>query len=369
MRILVAPDKFKGSLTATQVCDAIERGLSNYNSSFDVRKIPLADGGDGSLEVIRPYLGLKSKTLTVMDPLRRPISASYLYSSETAYIEMAAASGINLLDKKERDCLRTTSYGTGQLIVDACQNGLQDIFLFVGGSATNDGGIGILEALGILPMSHGVRLDSVGENLQRITEFESTGQLFNTIRFTLVCDVMNPLYGKDGAAYVYGPQKGADEHAVRLLDDGLRNLAEVIWKSRKVKVSEFPGAGAAGGVAAGLKAFFSVKIKQGIESIMEIVKLSYEIDTSDLVITGEGKFDYQTLQGKVVKGVYDLCLEKEKKLALICGVQALEDAQLAKLKFWKIASLVGPGTSEEQAVNNAEDLLTDRAFQLMDGSE
>ena len=365
----MAPDKFKGSLTAIQVCDAIEKGLTRYNSSFDIKKIPLADGGDGSLEVIRPYLGLKSKTLSVLDPIMRPVSASYLYSSEAAYIEMAAASGINLLDKNERDCLKTTSYGTGQLIVDARKSGLKDIFLFLGGSATNDGGIGILEALGILPVSHGVRLDPVGENLPRITGFDDAGQLFNDIRLTLVCDVMNPLYGKDGAAYVYGPQKGADEKAVRLLDGGLRNLADVIWRSRKIKVSEFPGAGAAGGVAAGLKAFFSVKIKQGIDSIMEIVKLPSEIDAADLVITGEGKFDSQTLQGKVVKGIYDLCLEKEKKLALVCGVQALEDAQLAKLKFWRVTSLVGPGTSEAEAISNAQSLIADRVFQLMDELE
>lgn len=369
MRILVVPDKFKGSLTADQVCDAIGQGLTKYNSAFDIEKIPLADGGDGSLEVIRPYLGLKSKILTVLDPLQRPITASYLYSSETAYIEMATASGINLLNKNELDCLKTTSYGTGQLIVDACKSGLRDIYLFVGGSATNDGGIGILDALGILPMSQRKKLDPVGENLPRITGFQNSDQLFHDIKFTIVCDVMNPLFGEDGAAYVYGPQKGADPQAVRLLDDGLRNLAEVIWEFHKVKVSEFPGAGAAGGVAAGLKAFYSVKIKQGIDSIMEIVKLPSEIETSDLVITGEGKFDYQTLQGKVVKGVYDLCQQKKKKLALVCGIQALDEVQLAKLKFWKVASLVRPGTSEEEAVNNAKALITDRVFELMSESE
>jgi glycerate kinase len=291
-----------------------------------------------------------------------------MYSKTAAFIELAAASGINLLSEQERDCLATTTFGTGQLILDAVSRGLKQIFLFVGGSATNDGGIGILSALGIKALGDRGVLPPKGASLSRITSFDSSGCMVDDIHFTVVCDVMNPLYGPTGAAFVYAPQKGADEAAVELLDRGLRNLAKVIHENHGKKVDDFEGAGAAGGIAAGLKAFFPVIVKSGIESIMEIVKLSSAIESADLVITGEGKFDHQTLQGKVIKGVYDLCRVNERKLAVICGVLDLDETILKSLDFWKVKALVRSGISKEQAMQDAFDIVSQRAFEIISDS-
>lgn len=368
MRILIAPDKYKGSLTALQVSSAIEVGLLRFDSSFIIEKIPLADGGEGSLGIIQPHLKLASTAVTVKDPLERPVKATYMYSKTAAFIELAAASGINLLDEQERNCLITSTYGTGQLILDAFNRGLKQIYLFVGGSATNDGGIGILSSLGVNALGDKGVLPPIGVNLSKITSFDSSGCMVGGINFTVVCDVMNPLYGPTGAAFVYAPQKGADAASVELLDQGLRNLAKVIRENHGKKVDEFEGAGAAGGIAAGLKAFFPVKVKSGIESIIEIVQLSSAIESADLVITGEGKLDHQTLQGKVIKGVRDLCLQKKKKLAVICGVLDLDETVLKSLGFWKVKSLVGSGISKGQAIQNAFDILSQRAFELFSDS-
>jgi len=367
MKVLIAPDKFKGSLTAVQVCRAIERGISKCKQSFDITSIPLADGGDGSLQVIGSHLDLQSRTVIVSDPLGRPIKASYLYSSDTAYIELAAASGLSLMKDEERDSLATSTFGTGELIADARKRGLKTIYLFVGGSATNDAGLGILDALGFTPLGDGQRLDPIGANLPKLTGFQPANNAHIDIEFILVSDVMNPLYGPSGAAFVYAPQKGADQQTVSWLDDGLRNVAKVVLDTSGKRVDDLKGAGAAGGVAAGLSAFFQVNIRAGIEAIMEIVGLSEKVQASDVVVTGEGKFDRQTLQGKVVKGVYDLCASYQKKLVLICGIQDLDTNEISKLDFWKVSSLVRPGTSLSQAQTNAKELLADRAYELFQG--
>ncbi|GJM30572.1 MAG: glycerate kinase [Cyclobacteriaceae bacterium] len=364
MRIILAPDKFKGTLSAMEVCEAMESGLLQHNKKFVIKKIPLADGGEGSLDIIQPYLALQSQSIPVKDPLGRPIMATYMYSNDAAYIEMSAASGISLLKDEERNCLLTSTYGTGQLVSDAFDRGLKRIFLFVGGSATNDGGMGILKALGIKAFGKNGTLSPVGKSLPDITGFDYSDCLTPGIQFTIVSDVMNPLYGPTGAAYVYAPQKGASKETVKLLDEGLRNMARVVWESRKVKIDEFEGAGAAGGIAAGLKAFFPVMIKSGVKFISEIVKLQSEISAADLVITGEGKFDLQTLQGKVVKGVYDICLNNNKRLAVVCGLLDPE-VKLEGLNIWKIVSLVQPGITIEHAMGNAHNLVRQRTFELL----
>jgi len=366
MKILVAPDKFKGSLTAAEVCQAIEQGLLRTRQKLQIQKIPLADGGEGSVDILRQHLNLQQISLPVKDPLGRTIEAGYMISPTAAYIEMARASGLDLLAAGERNCLFTTSYGTGQMILDACGRGISSVFLFVGGSATNDGGIGVLDALGIHAMGAQGLLPAIGKSLPEIIGFAEDHPGIGELDITVVCDVENPLYGEHGAAFVYAPQKGADAAAVKLLDRGLRNLAGVIRRTRGKRVDNFKGAGAAGGIAAGLKAFFNVKIMSGIETIMQMVELPEALSTADLVITGEGKFDRQTLQGKVVKGVYDLCTRTDKKLAVICGVLELEPEIQRSLGIWKVMPLVRADTTLEQARNNAFELVSQRAFELLD---
>ena len=368
MKVLIAPDKFKGSLTATEVCNAIEQGLLQSDETLTIEKIPLADGGEGSLEIIEQHLDLQAVSLEVSDPLGRPIRASYRLSETTAYIEMAPASGLDLLKEDERNCLFTSSFGTGQLILDAYSRGVTQIYLFVGGSATNDAGIGILNALGIRALGNGQFLKPIGISLSELTGFDESLQRIPAggISFRVICDVKNPLYGPQGAAFVYGPQKGADFDAVKLLDQGLRNFAQVVLEKQGISVDNFEGAGAAGGVAAGIKAFFPTSIQSGIEAIIEIVGLGKSVASADLVITGEGKFDHQTLEGKVVKGVHNLCSQYQKRMAVICGIVDLDPHQLETLNIWKVSSLVRNDTTMQQAIDNAFKLVSRRAFELLE---
>ncbi len=368
MKVLIAPDKFKGSLSASAVCNAIEKGLKQHSGDLSIIKIPLADGGEGSLEIIEQVLDLQTIILEVSDPLGRPISASYRLSGTTAYVEMAAASGLDLLKSEERNCMLTSSYGTGQLILDAYQRGAVHIYLFVGGSATNDAGMGILHALGIQLLAKDQLLKPIGSSLAALTGFDETEIIVPTteVSFTLVCDVKNHLYGPKGAAYVYAPQKGADPKAVEYLDLGLRNFAQVVLTQRDISVNDFDGAGAAGGVAAGIKAFYPINIQSGIEAIIEMVGLAEAVAEADLVITGEGKFDEQTLEGKVVKGVYDLCTQYQKRMAVVCGTLDLDPQQLESLDIWKVSSLVRSDTTMDQAIKKAFELVSQRAFGLLE---
>lgn len=368
MKILVAPDKFKSSLTATEVCDAIEKGLLEFDPSIQVKKVPMADGGEGSLKILEHYMDLDPVHIDVTDPLRRLINTSYFLAGPEAYIEMASASGLDILEEAERDCMQTTSFGTGQLIMDAYNRGARHIYLFVGGSATTDAGIGILSAMGIKVLGGNKQLSPVGSSLIDITGFQIVN-LINDIRITVVCDVSNPLYGPDGAAVVYGPQKGADAAAVAHLDRGLRNFAEVVQKECGREVSNFEGAGAAGGVAAGIAAFYPTIIKSGTAAVIEIVGLKEKVATADLIITGEGKLDHQTLQGKVVKGVQDLCNQHLKKVCAICGILDLDADQTKALGLWKIKPLVRKGTTLKEAIANAYELVSSRAFELLEESQ
>ena len=368
MNVLIAPDKFKGSLTASEVCNAIEQGLLQFDETLTIEKIPLADGGEGSLEIIEQHLDLQTVSLEVSDPLGRSIKASYRLSETTAYIEMAAASGLDLLKEDERNCLFTSSLGTGQLILDAYSRGITQIYLFVGGSATNDAGMGILNALGVRALGNDQFLKPIGSSLLDLTGFDETKQRIHAteISFTVVCDVKNLLFGPQGAAFVYAPQKGADSRSVELLDQGLRNFAQVVLKQQGISVDNFEGAGAAGGVAAGIKAFFPANIRSGIEAIIEIVGLAEAVAAADLIITGEGKFDHQTLEGKVVHGVHHLCSRYQKRMAVICGIVDLDAHQLETLNIWKVSSLVRNDTTMEQAIDNAFELVSRRAFELLE---
>jgi len=323
MKILIAPDKFKGSLSANGVCEALKKGIEKTSSSTEIFVKPLADGGDGSLDVLQHYLDLKTITIRVNDPLMRPIEASYSMAENKAYIEMASASGLVLLQEEERDCMYTTSYGTGELIVDAIQKEATKIYLFIGGSATNDGGIGIASALGYRFLNaFGKELLPIGKNLALIKEIDQTQLRYDlsTISLQVICDVNNPFYGENGAAYVYAAQKGANAEDIVLLDRGLENLADCLVHQNYPAIAQVPGAGAAGGVGGGAIAFFGAKLVPGIQTFMELTKLEATLKDCDLIITGEGKIDRQTEQGKVVSGVCEIAQKYQKPVIAICGI-------------------------------------------------
>lgn len=322
MNILLCPDKFKGSLSAREVCEALSKGIATKYSQANIVNCPLADGGDGSLQVLEEYMEVETVTVDCTDPLGRPIKAAYRQTGATAYIEVAAASGLVLLSPQERNCLKTTSFGTGQLVAHAINNGAREVYLFLGGSATNDGGIGIASALGFEFLDESGRtLAPIGENLGKIHTIDDSSVLTTLKELTVkvVCDVDNPLVGPTGAAHVYAPQKGATPAGIALLDDGLSNLAKKLVAAGYPDVVALPGAGAAGGIGGGAVAFLSGQLQSGTATFLEMSGLELAIQQADLVITGEGFLDRQTAQGKLVSGVCQLAKQYGKPIIGVCG--------------------------------------------------
>lgn len=374
MKIIICPDSFKGSLSASGAAEAIERGIlrAAADSPVCTVKIPLADGGEGTAEAMRGPLGGEMVSVDVHDPLMRPISASYLLSgdSRTAVVEMAAASGLYLLSSEERNPLITSTYGTGELIAHAIGSGIKNLLVCIGGSATNDGGAGAARALGIrFTDAEGNEIAEGGYALRNLHHIDISSSLCaNTdINVLVACDVTNPLLGDAGASAVYGPQKGADSDMVQKLDEALANYAKIIQKDLGLDVANLPGAGAAGGLGAGLVAFCGAQLKSGIDIVLDAVKFDAQLSNADLVITGEGSLDAQTACGKTIRGV----LERSKNAGVPCvafggkigDVEALYNAGIASV--FPIAS--GP-MSLEQSMAEASVLLeqaSERVFRLL----
>ena len=372
MTILIAPDKFKGSLSAQEVCDIVE-GEIRAHASINMVALPLADGGEGTCELLTTFSGGTMIRIPVRDPLGRIINSEYGISKDgrIAFLEMATASGLQLLKKEERNPFHTTTLGTGDLIRHALDSGVDEIIMGVGGSATNDGGMGMAESLGIVFYdASGKTLSGNGQNLSNIHSFDSSRvhPRLAQVRFTIFCDVDNPLHGRNGAAYVFAPQKGADEAMVLELDRGLKHYQKILEANDPIKAIraipqnsvDFPGAGAGGGLPASLKAFASISIRRGMDFIAEFTNLEEKIKSADLVITGEGKVDSQTLAGKVVKGVADLAKKHHKRLAIVAGKNELDEQALAGLGAIAVVTLMADGISEQEAVKNASALLKSR---------
>lgn len=369
MKIIIAPDKFKGSLSAVQVCEAIRAGILRVYPDAEVVLHPLADGGEGSLDILANHLQVESIEAIVQDPLFRPQRAAYLKSEEKAYIEMARASGLPLLKPEERSARHTTTFGTGQLIRNAVQRGVREIALFVGGSATNDAGIGMAGALGYQFLDKwGRRVKPTGENLLQIHRIDAGDLLIepDQLKSIVVSDVQNPLFGEQGAAYVFAPQKGALPEDVALLDKGLRQIAELIERDLGVQVANLPGAGAAGGLGAGGVAFLRARIQSGIQTVIEATNLVQHLAGADLIITGEGMFDHQSLQGKVVAGVAQLSQRYEIPCAVIAGNSNLQVEDYQPLGISKVLTIMNKNLSLEQAIAEAGERVEKLAMELME---
>ncbi len=371
MKVLIAPDKFKGSLSAMEVCNAIEKGIKKVDSTIDTIKHPLADGGEGTLAILQNYFDLKTVTVSVKDPLFRTISAKYMVSKDTAFIEMANASGLQLLKENEKNCSNTTTYGTGQLILDAIDKNFYNIVLFIGGSATNDGGIGMAAALGYQFLDkNNIEINPIGKEIGAIENIKKDNLKFEieTLNVTVICDVKNPLFGKNGAAYVYGPQKGTSKREIENLDLGLQNFNRQVKKHLGKEVGIIPGSGAAGGLGAGAIAFLNAKIQSGIDFVMEETGFDELLKSNiDLIITGEGSLDKQTIEGKVIKGISDRAKQYDIPVSIIAGI--IEDEELIRvnLKPKSLYSIMKSGVAVEDAIKNAashiniiaEKLITD----------
>lgn len=308
MKIVIAPDSFKGSLTAVEVADAVEEGVKSVFYDAKIIKIPLADGGEGTVQCLVNATGGKVLQEEVINPLGKKIDASYgiLGDQKTAVIEMAEASGITLISSEERNPLITTTYGTGQLIKSALDRGCKKMIIGIGGSATNDGGAGMVQALGVRLLDKQNKEVGFGGaeliNIHHI-DINQMDQRISKLEILVASDVKNPLCGPSGATRIYGPQKGATEEMMVALEEALDHFARIIDEALDKDVKNIPGAGAAGGLGAGLMAFLDAKLKSGIKIIIEAVKLEEAVKDADFVITGEGKIDNQTIYGKVPVGV------------------------------------------------------------------
>ena len=335
MKILIAPDSFKESLEALDVCRAIQSGFSQVFPDADYKLLPMADGGEGTSAVLSYVLGGRWKEVRVHDPLMRPISAKYLLLPDaTAVIEVAQACGLHLLTVAERNPVIASSYGVGELIADALREGVKRIIIGLGGSATNDAGLGMLTALGMRFHDSDDNMLAQGggalANLQRLDATSFHTSVLQTV-FEVACDVTNPLCGELGASAIFGPQKGASLQQVNDLDQALNHFASVCEQHGYQNYQEIAGAGAAGGLGYALMSFCQAELKSGFDTVAKVTNLSQHIADADLVITGEGKLDAQSAMGKVAGGISHIAKARHTPVIAICGsVDGLKPAQTSQ---------------------------------------
>ncbi|MAU15016.1 MAG: glycerate kinase [Muricauda sp.] len=324
MKFILAPDKYKGSLTGREFCETVACGIKKVFPNVEIINRPLADGGDGTIDVVADYLNASKVTVKVKDPLFREITTQYLLSEDkqTAFIEMSEASGYKLLKKSEMNCMETTTLGTGEMIVDAIEKGAKNVVLGIGGSATNDGGMGMAVALGYSFLdADGNELEPIGRNLGKVEEIQrnNINPKLSNAKIKVACDVNNPFYGDNGAAKIYGPQKGASGEEVTFLDSGLRSFAKVLRSTFDIDVQNIPGAGAAGGVGGGAVVFLNAELASGVDLVMELANFDEVLEGADWVITGEGQLDGQTFSGKTINGVVQSAKKRNVPIAAFCG--------------------------------------------------
>ena len=309
MKIILAPDSFKGNLTSLEVAIAFEKGIKRVLPRANCIKIPMADGGEGTVQSLIDGIGGEIIRKRVIGPIGQKVFARYgLLSNGTAVIEMAEASGLPLVTTRQKNPTKTTTFGTGELIIDAINKGAKKIIIGIGGSATNDGGVGMAQALGVRFLDSKdkeIKQHGSGGMLKKIVKIDTreTNKVLKNINIIVACDVDNPLCGRLGASYIFGPQKGATPAMVRVLDDNLKHLAKIIKQSLKKDISKLKGAGAAGGLGAGLVAFAKAKMKSGVDIVIDATNLERHMKNTNLVITGEGRVDSQTAYGKTPSGV------------------------------------------------------------------
>ncbi|WLR51296.1 glycerate kinase [Bacillus tianshenii] len=328
MKVVIAPDSFKESLTALEVAQCMEDGFKEVFPNAEYVKVPLADGGEGTVQSLVDATAGKIRTAIVTGPLGEKVSAFYgmLGDGKTAVIEMAAASGLHHVHESERNPLKTTTFGTGELLLDAVREGAEHVIIGLGGSATNDGGAGMAQALGVrLLNASGEEIGYGGGALSELASIDRTNlnPLFHNVTIEVACDVDNPLTGPKGASYVYGPQKGATESMMQTLDENLTHFAEIVSRDIGRNVRDVKGAGAAGGLGAGLLAFLPCELRRGIDIVFEAVELEEKLSGADFVITGEGRIDHQTIYGKTPIGVAKAA--KKYQLPVICIAGSIGD--------------------------------------------
>lgn len=373
MRVVIAPDSFKGSISSNQAAAAVERGIlkaaTKADRKMDIIKIPIADGGEGTVEAIVTGAGGEIVPARVLDPLGREIDSFFgILPDRTGVIEMAAASGLSLIKPEERNPLITTSFGTGQLILKALEAGCTRLIIGLGGSATNDGGVGMAQALGVKFLDQNQQpVGFGGGELGKIAKIDLSGIDPRIARTTVIIasDVKNVLCGPDGASAVYGPQKGATPEMVAVLDHNLKHLAELIKDNLGKDIALVPGSGAAGGLGGGLLAFLNAEIRPGIEIVMALTGFREKVREADLVITGEGATDFQTMFGKVPYGVAQVAREYGKPVICISGTLGKDYQKLYDAGIRAFFSIVNRPMTLEEAMERGGELLETTSENVM----
>lgn len=358
--IIIATDSFKGSIDSLAAAKAIRRGIQQVNENTHIQCIPIADGGEGTVDALVYALNGDYTTCTVLGPLGNPVTARFGLKEKTAFIEMAEASGLDLLKKDELNPYSTTTYGTGQIIKAALDYDVTKIYIGIGGSATNDGGLGMAQALGVSFKTKGGQELGFGAKALEYLDSIDTSQLdprLHKVSIEVLSDVKNPLYGKNGASFVYGSQKGAQNKDLPILDQLLKHYGQKLSALYGRDVNTIPGSGAAGGLGAGLLVFANATIVPGIDKMIELLELESKIQNADLVITGEGRLDQQTINGKVPIGIAALCKRYLVPLIAIVGSQSINQQTTYASGIDLIIDIINEPMTLEAAIQNVETLL------------
>ncbi len=372
MKIVFASDSFKGSLSSERINLLLEEAAKKVFPGCKTVGIPIADGGEGTVDAMVMAVGGVKKSVTVKNPLMKDIVAEYgVISEDTAVVELAAASGLTLLSDIERNPLNTTSYGTGQLIKNALDNGFRKIIIAIGGSATNDGGMGALSALGVKFFdAKGDVLEGIGNNLEKVAGFDTNGlhPAITETEFTVMCDVDNPLTGEHGATNTFGAQKGGTAESLECLENGMRNYAALLGNHFNIDVNSIKGGGAAGGIGAALRLFLNASMRSGINILLDTVNFDAIIKDACLVVTGEGRMDMQSAHGKAISGVGARCKEQGVPVLALVGSTGDGAEQLYDMGIESIMPIVDSCMSLDSAILNAEKLYSnaaERAFRMI----
>ena len=369
-KILVAPQSFKGSISAMDVCLAMADGVRNVFQDCEIIMCPVADGGDGTLETLVEISNGQINSCNVTGPIGDQISSQWgaMGDGHTAVIEMARTSGLALISLDQRNPLTATTYGLGEIILDALDNGFRKFIIGIGGSATNDAGAGMAQALGVgLFDANGKSLGFGGHALKDLDsiDFSSIDPRLNESTFLIACDVNNPLIGSEGASAIYGPQKGADPEKIQILDQALKNFGEIVEKQLEVQVLSVPGSGAAGGLGAGFLAFLNSQLKPGVDIVLDQVKIEEKLEGVDLVLTGEGSIDFQTIYNKAPIGVAKLAQKYNIPTVGIAGMLGKDYTLVHSEGLKAVRSITtGPMTLED-ASKSAYQLISEAVEQSL----
>ncbi|MCC8025945.1 MAG: glycerate kinase [Clostridium sp.] len=372
MKFLFASDSFKGTLSSERITTLLEESAGRIFPGCETAGVPVADGGEGTIDAVISALNGTYRKIMVHGPLMEEVESFYgEFEGDSAIIEMAAASGLPMVPKEKRNPLNTTTYGTGELIKDALDRGYRKISIAIGGSATNDGGMGAMRALGVKFLdAQGNELEGRGEDLTRVADLDVSGihPGVAQARFTVMCDVNNPLTGPEGATYTFGKQKGGTPEILDVLEGGMTAYAALIQKKLGVDVDKIPGAGAAGGLGAAFCVFLKATLKSGIDTVLDLVHFNELLEGVDLVVTGEGRMDWQSAFGKVPSGIGQRCRERGIPVVAIVGGMGDKAETIFDYGVDSIMTTINGAMELDEALSRSEELYVsaaDRVFRML----